>query len=105
VTEQELVRVELVRRHETARGSIRRGVVLIALVPLALVCGVLGALISPPGVAPVLALLGALAYTVIASIVGIAKLARGTIDYRRAGQQLRELDAQRQLPEARVVVR
>jgi hypothetical protein len=56
-------------------------------------------------VAPVLALLGALAYTVVGSIAGFAKLASGTLDYRRAGKQLRELDAVRQLPEARIVAR
>jgi hypothetical protein len=105
VTEHELVRAELVRQHAAACRTLRRGVVLIALVPVALVSGLLGALIFPPGAGPVLALLGALAYTAVGSIAGFAKLAGGTVEYRRAGKQLREHDRVRQLPQARVVVR
>jgi hypothetical protein len=100
----QVVRAELARLQEEARVSIRRGVVLIAVVPLVLIASVIAALMLG-GFGAFLSILLAATYMLIGSIAGMASIAGGVAEHRRSARKLRELDAMRQLPEARVVVR
>lgn len=100
----QLVRTELVRLQEEARVSIRRGVVLIAVVPVVLIASAIAATVVG-GFGAFLSLLAAATYMLIGSIAGMASIAGGVAEHRRSARKLRELDARRQLPPARLVVR
>ena len=101
----DIMRAELVRQQQEARGTINRGIVMIALVPL-VILGAIGVAIGIGSVtAAVLALLGAGTYALIGSIGGLAMLASGAVEHRRVGKMLRDIDEPRQLPAARVVLR
>lgn len=99
------VRSELVRQQQDARATINRGVMMLAMVPLTILGAIVLALTVHSVTATVIAFLGAATYALIGSIGGLALMTSGAVDHRRMGKQLRELDAPRQLPAARVVVR
>ena len=99
------LRAELVSAQQDARGSIHRGVIMLALVPLVLLGAVGIAIGLGSTTATVLAILGAATYTLIGSIGGLAMLTSGAFEHRRLTKELRAIDAPRQLPAARVVVR
>lgn len=100
-----VVRAELERQQQDARGTINRGVILLALVPL-VILGALGVAVGIGSVtAAVLALLGAATYALIGSIGGLAMIASGAVDHRRISKLLRDIDEPRQLPAARIVIR
>jgi uncharacterized membrane protein HdeD (DUF308 family) len=99
-----VVRAELVRTQLEARTTIHRGVALIAAVPLVLIAGILAAL-ALGGFSAFMSILLAGTYMLIGGIAGIASIAAGLAEHRRSARQLRELDAARQLPAARIVIR
>jgi hypothetical protein len=105
VDDETRVRGELVRQQQDARATIHRGVVMLAMVPLTILGAIVLALTVHSVTATVLAFLGTAAYALIGSIGGLAMMTSGAVDHRRIGKQLRDLDAPRQLPTARVVVR
>ena len=93
------LRTEALRQKSAAGKSINRGVAMILFVPIIVVASsVLTALFD--SLAPVL--FGAF-YTIVGGIAGIVTLAFGIAKQRLAARELRELDATRQLPMARVV--
>jgi hypothetical protein len=99
-----LTRNRLVRAQNEARGTIHRGVMLIAFIPIFAVVSLIAAFV----INPILALMGfvvAVAYGFIGGIGGIAVIAAGVTDHRKATRELRAFDAPRQLPAARLVQR
>jgi hypothetical protein len=99
-----LTRNRLVRAQNEARGTIHRGVMLIAFIPIIAVVSLISAFVISPVVA-VMGFVLAAAYALIGGIGGIAVIAAGVTDHRKATRLLRTFDAPRQLPAARVVVR
>jgi hypothetical protein len=97
-------RNRLVRAQDDARGTIHRGVMLIALIPIMLLAAVLAAVVIGP-LGAVMAFIIAAAYALVGSIGGIAAIAAGVTDHRKATKELRAFDAPRQLPMARLVQR
>ncbi len=105
MTPETRLRAELVRAQQDARSTIHRGVLLIALVPLVLLGAVCIGIGLGSTAATVLAILGAATYTLIGSIGGLAALTAGAFEHRRITKELRAIDAPRQLPAARVIMR
>jgi hypothetical protein len=99
-----VVREELERQREDARAKINRGIVMIAVVPLVILIAVIAA-IQLGGLGLLVSLLSAVAYTLIGTVGGVAMIASGAVEHRRAGKQLDDYVNVRQLPEARVVIR
>jgi hypothetical protein len=97
-----IVRRELERQQDDARVTIRRGIVLIGLVPLVLAVAIFSAF-SLGGMAALMALLCGGAYMLIGTIAGLATLTGGLVDHRRVTRELCDYDRARQLPVARVV--
>ena len=104
VSGEQLVRAELVRTQQEARTTIHRGVALIAAVPLVVIAGVIAAL-ALGGFPAFMSILLAGTYMLIGGIAGVASIAAGFAEHRRTTRQLRDLDATRQLPEARLILR
>jgi len=99
------MRAELEQRQDAARDSMRRGVVWLAFVPI-VVLGAIGAALTIPSVAAAaVVLVFASIYTLGGGIGGVFMILAGATERRRISKQLREIDEQRQLPEARVVLR
>ena len=92
------------RAQNDARVTIHRGVVLIALIPAITIASVVAAFVIGP-IGALMAILFAVAYALVGGIGGIASIAAGLTDHRRATRELRAIDAPRQLPVARVVHR
>jgi hypothetical protein len=97
-------RNRLVRAQDEARSTIHRGVMLIAFIPILAVVALITAFVINPIVA-VMGFIVTAAYGLIGGIGGIAVIAAGITDHRKATKELRAFDAPRQLPAARVVVR
>jgi hypothetical protein len=77
---------------------------LIALIPIMLLAAILAAIVIGP-LGAVMAFIIAAAYALVGSIGGIAAIAAGMTDHRKATKELRAFDAPRQLPMARLVQR
>jgi hypothetical protein len=105
VDHETLVKAELVRQQQDARGTINRGIVMLAMIPLVILGAIGAAFAIGSTTGTVLALLGAVAYALLGGIGGIAMLASGAVEHRLITKQLREIDQPRQLPAARVIVR
>jgi hypothetical protein len=96
-------RTRLVRARDDARGTIRRGITLVGLIPVVCVVAALTALVFGP--VGVFALMVAAAYAFVGGIGGLATIAAGVTGHRKATRELRAFDAPRQLPMARLVQR
>jgi hypothetical protein len=106
VTDREqLVRQELGKQQESARVTLNRGIVLLALVPLVIILAVVGALLIETLGAVMLAVCGGALYCLVAGIGGIAMITSGAVELRRVNRELEALDEPYRLPAARVVVR
>jgi hypothetical protein len=101
---EQVTRNRLVRAQDNARGTIHRGVLLIAMIPILGVAALLAAFVIGPFGA-VMAFIIAVAYGLVGGIGGLAAIAAGLTDHRKATRELRAFDAPRQLPVARVVHR
>lgn len=92
---------ELVRQHEEARSLYRRGLIVLAMLPVALtICGAIALLV--PGGAMV-AVTVALLFCVGGMPAGLAMYESGRDTYRRTTRQLGGEPSQKQLPPARVL--
>ena len=98
------VRAELVRARDDARRRVRRGAMLLALVPCILAVGVAAAIVLGGHVA-----FGALAiagvYAIGGGFAGLSAVTDGFSEQRKLTRQLRDIDEVRGLPEARLVIR
>ena len=94
---------ELVVAKQTAASRmIGRGVITLAMVPIALV-GALFALFMLNGAPAMIAVLLAALYTVLGGLASIGMLSIGIIRHRGATKELRLIDERHRLPPARVV--
>jgi hypothetical protein len=100
----EVVRAELARQKDEARTKINRGIVLIAVVPLVILVAVFGAIVFGE-IGLLIALVSAVAYTLVGTLGGFVMIAAGAAEHRRIGKQLEDYENVRQLPAARVVIR
>lgn len=92
------------RAQNEARGTIHRGVMMIAFIPIFAVIALIAAFVINPIVA-VMGFALTAAYALIGGIGGVAVIAAGITDHRKAARELRAFDAPRQLPVARLVQR
>jgi len=98
-------RGDLEQRRSEARRTVRRGVLALVSVPLVAFAAVGAAFGSGVPAVAILAFMTAGLYCLLASLYGLAMIMSGGIDDRRIAKLLRDHDARRQLPEARLVVR
>lgn len=98
------MRLKLLRAQADARHSIDRGVVMLAMVPIAVVGGLFAALILGI-IGGLVAVVLALAYAMIGGIGGIAMIVTGTMAFRHTRRELAKLGEPLQLPAARVIIR
>lgn len=77
---------------------------LIGLIPVVLIGAILLAFVIGP-LPAVMAFIVAAAYGLVGGIGGLAAIAAGVTDHRKATRELRAFDAPRQLPMARLVQR
>ena len=105
--EIELVRerTELQNMQADARKQSTRGLKLLASIPLVGTIGMLMALSIPGTAVAISAFIATCLYVLFAGIGGVGNLLAGSIYHRNVSTRLKALDEQRQLPEARVVVR
>ncbi len=101
VTREDVVRLEIVRSDRQAVRKLRRGLALAALTPAVMSVAVL-ALLAFESLAP---LVVGLLYVAVGGIGGVSFAISGALDHRAAMRALREYDARRQLPVARLVER
>lgn len=99
-----IVRAELLRQHRDSRGTIKRGVILIALV-VPILMGTVMVGLTVGGIAGGLAIVGGVLYTLLGSIGGMVTIASGLVEHRRTRKELYDYDHVRQLPAARLVLR
>ena len=95
-------RQAIAERRAKGTTTITRGVMVLASIPFVMLVLFALALLGIPGAAAVTLVL---LYTVVAAGIGIACLLVGASQRGVAARQLRELEAPRQLPEARLIER
>lgn len=84
---------------------MRRGVVALGLVPIIAFVATGVAVAAYGSYVMAIAVLAGGLYTMFGSLYGLAMLTAGGVEHQRAAKMLRDHDARRQLPAARVVVR
>ena len=99
---EQVVRAELERNRIGSRILIRRGLVLLATVPVVVLAAILAAFALGGSFAFAAMAIGGI-YALGAGIIGMSSVADGIAHHRRCTAELRGLETARQLPEARLL--
>lgn len=100
----EIERQELIAKRDAAARSIGTHLTLLFSLPVAAAIA-LGVLFLVEGLAGIIAICIAAAHALVTLVCSGIMLPLNAARYGRAAHQLREIDARRGLPEARIVVR